>query len=70
MLPKKLPTMREMRGADLIHYPEHERRIVYIEYNGMDGSCYEVEMPLQQAMYLLTHLKRIQEDTSYEMPEE
>ncbi len=70
MLPKKLPTMREIRGADLMPYPEPERRIVYIEYNGTDGSCYEVEMPLQQAMYLLTHLKRIQGDTGYEMPEE
>ena len=65
---KKLPTVKRINGADFMPYPEPEKRIVHIEYDGTDGSCYEVEMPLRQAMYLLTFLIRLKKDSGYKLP--
>jgi len=60
---KKLPTVGRVLGARLEPSGPHGQWVVFVQYRSRSNELCELEMPLGDAMYLLTALREIEKDS-------
>ena len=59
---QKLPPVEQIQGVQLQRSAFAAERKVYIEYSDRNNGWHELEMPLSDAMYLLSLLCQIERD--------